>query len=280
MITNGCLYIVGTPIGNPRDITLRALDVLREVDVIAAEDTRNTGRLLQHHGIRTRLISFQEHNEERRIPDLMERLGRGNTMALVSDAGTPSVSDPGYRLVEAAIAAGVPVVPVPGPSAAVSALSVAGLPTDAFCFAGFLPRKAARRQKALAGLANLPQTLIFYESPRRIVATMQAMVPVFGDRRAVLAREMTKPYEEFVRGSLSQIAADLQGRDTVRGECTLLVEGAGAPQVSIERITEALTAEMARGGQPISAIARQVARHLGVSRKTVYDQALRLKNNP
>jgi 16S rRNA (cytidine1402-2'-O)-methyltransferase len=274
----GTLYVVATPIGNPGDITLRALKVLAGVDIIAAEDTRDTGHLLKHHGIDSRLIAYHDHNEETRAGELIQRLKAGLAVAVVSDAGTPTVSDPGYRLVRAALEAGLPVVPVPGVSAAVTALSVSGLATDSFSFIGFAPRKTGQRRSLLQGLAQRRETLIFYESPRRVGSLIAALIEVLGDRQAVLGREMTKPYEEFLRGPLSSIQAALDRRPVVRGEVTLLVAGAGeappAPEALLEK-TLAAALESRRG--TMADIVREVAGRFDVPRKTVYALALKIR---
>ncbi|MCK5418905.1 MAG: 16S rRNA (cytidine(1402)-2'-O)-methyltransferase, partial [Desulfobacterales bacterium] len=199
----GVLYVVATPIGNREDITLRALNILRDVDLIAAEDTRKTGNLLAHYQIKNRLISFYEHNEKKRTPEIIGKLLDGISIALVSNAGTPSISDPGYRLIEAAIANKITVSPIPGVSAATAAMSVSALPTDSFVFIGFLPRKKAKRQQFLNELAVEPRPVIFYESPKRILTLLEEIISCMGDRPAVLAREMTKLHEEFIRGSVS-----------------------------------------------------------------------------
>jgi len=201
----GVLYVVATPIGNREDITLRALNILRDVNLIAAEDTRKTGNLLAHYQIKNRLISFHEHNEKKRTPEIIGKLLDGISIALVSNAGTPSISDPGYRLIEAAIANKITVSPIPGVSAATAAMSVSALPTDSFVFIGFLPRKKAKRQQFLNELAVEPRPVIFYESPKRILTLLEEIISCMGDRPAVLAREMTKLHEEFIRGSVSEI---------------------------------------------------------------------------
>jgi 16S rRNA (cytidine1402-2'-O)-methyltransferase len=219
----GALYVVATPIGNREDITLRALDILREVDLIAAEDTRKSGNFLAHYQIKNRLISFHEHNEkkrtpEKRTPELIGKLLAGMTIALVSNAGTPLVSDPGYRLIEAAIAEKIMVTPIPGVSAATAAMSVSGLPTDSFVFIGFAPKKKGKRLKFLTQLSAEPRPLIFYESPRRILSLMEEIISCMGDRNAVLAREMTKVHEEFIRGTVSQILKTIRVRSAFKGE--------------------------------------------------------------
>ena len=273
----GTLYVVATPIGNPEDITLRAIRVLAEVDWVAAEDTRHTRRLLGRHGLSAPLISFYEHNEQRRTAELIRRLAEGTSGALVSTAGTPTVSDPGYRLVTAAAKAGIPVVPVPGPTAAAAALSASGLPTDAFVFVGFPPKKPNALRRLLERLAADEKTLIFYESPVRIVSFLEAAEAAFSDRRAVLAREMTKPHEEFLRGRLSEIRRVLSERAAVKGECTLLVAGstdAGEPSEAVlaEAVGQALDA-----GLSVSAAAKTVAGRYSVPRGRVYETALALK---
>ena len=229
----GTLYIVATPIGNLEDITLRALRVLREADLIACEDTRQTRKLLDHFGISKPLVSYHEHNELARAAELVERLEAGANIALVSDAGTPLISDPGYRLVAAAIAAGIPVVPIPGPSAALSALAGSGLATDAFRFCGFLPPKASQRRKTLEALQEERCTLIFYEAPHRILEALEDVEAVMGSRPVVVARELTKLHEEFLRGTAAEVRAQLAARPSVKGEITLLIGAAKAGRAPI-----------------------------------------------
>jgi 16S rRNA (cytidine1402-2'-O)-methyltransferase len=221
----GMLYVVATPIGNLEDITLRALRVLREVDLIASEDTRRTRILLRHYQIDTPLTSLYDHNEIRKAPSLIGRLHEGLDIALVSEAGTPLISDPGHRLVQLALARGITVVPIPGPSAVVAAVTVAGLPTDRFVFEGFLPKKPGKRRKRLESLGTELRTLIFYESPRRVHDVLGDMQALWGDRRVVVARELTKKFEEILRGRLTEVRAQLQERSLL-GEVTLVVEGA------------------------------------------------------
>ncbi len=223
----GKLYIIATPIGNLEDITLRALRVLGEVDLVAAEDTRKTGRLLSHYNIKKPQTSYFEHNEQHKTPQLLDRLEQGLTLALVTDAGTPCISDPGYRLVAGAIERGIPVEALPGACAAVAALSIAGLPVHSFAFEGFLPPKTGRRTKALEALAMDGRTLIFYESPHRISRALQDMLAVLGDRRAVLVREQTKMHEEVMRARLAEMLCAVEGR-TLKGEITIVVEGCRA----------------------------------------------------
>jgi 16S rRNA (cytidine1402-2'-O)-methyltransferase len=221
MVT-GKLHIVATPIGNLKDITLRALDVLREVDFIACEDTRQTLKLLNAYEIRKPLVSFHEHNEARRIPELMEKMKSGRNLALVSDAGTPLISDPGFRLVRAAIEEGVSVEALPGPCAAINALVTSGLPTDRFYFVGFLPAKSAARQREMKALVDFPHTLVFYESTHRIQKFLDEAYQIFGARSLVVAREMTKKFEEIFRGTLKAKAEDYPLRSW-KGEFVVLI---------------------------------------------------------
>ncbi|MGE0086170.1 MAG: 16S rRNA (cytidine(1402)-2'-O)-methyltransferase [Desulfococcaceae bacterium] len=277
MNQKGKLYIVATPIGNMDDITIRAIRVLREVNTVAAEDTRLTARLLSHHQIGTPLISFHEYNESQRIALLVARMESGESLALVSDAGTPSVSDPGYRLVRAALEKEIQVVPIPGASAAVTALCAAGLPTDSFTFLGFPPKRKGKRMNLLEGLKKEARTLIFYESPMRINAFLSELIDILGDRYAVLGREMTKMYEEFIRGNLSYILESLENRAAVKGECTLLISGAEesesfSPDDLAEEIQKGLDA-----GISISDLSKSLAKSLGISRKEVYAQALEIQ---
>jgi 16S rRNA (cytidine1402-2'-O)-methyltransferase len=275
----GTLYVVATPIGNLEDITLRALSVLRTVDVVAAEDTRKTAQLLRHFEISAPLLSYYDHNEAVRAPELVERLRKGAAVALVTTAGTPCISDPGYRVVAAAAAAGLPVVPVPGPSAAAAALSASGLPSDAFAFEGFLPKKAGKRAARLQALASDPRTLIVYESPQRITALVESMLPVFGNRPAVLARELTKRYEEFIRGDLGDILATLKQRGDIKGECTLLVAGrAEEGEASWSEARDAIRRGLATRSKGLSELAREVAHAHGLPRQAVYEQALAIKS--
>jgi 16S rRNA (cytidine1402-2'-O)-methyltransferase len=274
----GVLYIVATPIGNLEDITVRALKILRDVDLIAAEDTRKSGNLLSLYRIKNRLVSYHEHNEKRRTPELVGQLLEGTSIALVSNAGTPCVSDPGYRLVAAAVVNKISVVPVPGPSAVMTAMSAAGLPTDSFVFIGFAPKKKGKRMKLLAELAVEPRALIFFESPRRILTFLEEVVSYIGDRPAVLAREMTKLHAEFIRGSVSEILETLEAKPEIKGECTLLVGGCqkekavGRAVVKAE-ITSAL--EKQKGG--LSDIAKTIAQKYGLSKKEVYEMALAVR---
>ena len=269
----GLLYVVATPIGNLEDITYRAVRVLGEADLIACEDTRQTRKLLEHYDIHKPTISYHEHNEAERTEDLTARLLAGETIALVSDAGIPLVSDPGYRLVHAAIEAGIDVQPIPGPSASLTALAASGLPTDAFHFGGFLPPKTGQRAKLLESLAEEHATLIFYEAPHRILETLETIESVLGPRPVVVAREITKIHEEFLRGTAAEVRAQLASRDAVKGEITLLIGKAMAPPADDTPIPEAVEA-LIIGGVPRMDAIKQVARRRGLSKREVYDQLL------
>ena len=280
----GTIYVVATPIGNLEDITLRALRILREVDVVAAEDTRHTRQLLEHHGIRARLVSYHDHVEAERAGELVRRACAGESIALVSDAGTPLIADPGYRLLRAAAEAGLRIVPVPGPSSPIALLSCAGLPTDRFTFAGFLPPRRAARLRALAELGGRPETLLFLESPHRLGAALADMAEVLGARDAVIGRELTKRFEEIRRGSLAELAAALAadgGEGRVRGEIVVAVAGKphdGAAAVAAD--APDLDALLRRGlgaGEPLSEVARAAAERLGIPRRVAYQRALELK---
>ncbi len=269
---------MATPIGNLADITLRAVDTLGKVDLIAAEDTRHTARLLAHYHIQTPLVSCHEHNEQQRSSELTAKIRGGAAVALVCDAGTPSVSDPGYRLVCAAVAQGLPVFPIPGVSAALTALCAAGLPTDAFVFVGFAPKKKGPRTQLLESLAAEPRTLVFYESPHRIAASIGEILEVMGNRPAVVAREMTKLHEEFIRGSLADLHATLAQRPEVKGECTLLVGGAPASAPISDARLEAVLREALSGGDGhLSSLSKSIARRHGLPRRRVYEMALSIR---
>jgi len=276
--TFGVLYVVATPIGNREDITLRALNILREVDLIAAEDTRKSGNFMAHYQIKNRLISFHEHNEKNRTPELIGKLLDGMTIALVSNAGTPLVSDPGYRLIEAAIANKITVTPIPGVTAATAAMSVSGLPTDSFVFVGFAPKKKAKRLKFLTELSGEPRPLIFYESPKRILSLMEEIISCMGDRNAILAREMTKLHEEFVRGTLSQILKTVRARSVFKGECTLLVAGGKTlEQIDAEMVKAEIKAALENGQHGLSQISRSIAKKYGLPKNEIYDLALKIR---
>jgi 16S rRNA (cytidine1402-2'-O)-methyltransferase len=278
----GRLYLVGTPIGNLEDITFRALRTLKEVDLIACEDTRRTQKLLNHYSISTRTISYHEHNELTRAPELIIELEQGSRIALVSDAGMPVISDPGYRLVKLAIRHNIPVIPIPGASAFVAALAAAGLPVDKFRFLGFLPARRLARQKALEEMKNSPKTLVFYESPQRVVEMLGDVSRILGEPEVVVAREVTKAFEEFVRGSASQVAEQL--KKPVKGEITVLVGPPGATAsgngAGIRRLRENLERVMQERGIDERAALKVVARSLGISKSEAYRQLQAEKEKP
>ncbi len=268
----GCLYLVATPIGNLEDITLRALRILKEADLIACEDTRETQKLLNHFQIRTPTTSYHEHNEARKAPEIARVLLEGKSVALVSDAGMPLISDPGYRLVSLAIAEGKPVVPVPGASALLAALAASGLPAETFRFCGYLPFKGAARRKALAELAAADCSLIFYEAPHRLMETLRDVQETLGDRRIVLARELTKLHEEFIRGRASEVQEQLRGK-RVRGEFTLLVAPAdvATKKPAKEVPLEERIAQIAREQRVSEKVALKLAaRERGIPRREAY----------
>ncbi len=273
----GALFVVATPIGNLEDISRRAERVLAEADAVVAEDTRRTRALLSHLGLRKPLISHYEPKEERTIPKILRMLEEGKDLALVTDGGAPAVSDPGYRLVRAAVDAGYAVIPVPGPSALTAALSAAGLPTDLVTFAGFLPEKSGRRKKALGELADRRDTLVLYESPRRMAALLRDALEVLGDRRAVMFRELTKMHEERVEGSLYELIERIDGVE-LKGEVTLLLSGASeeAEKIGEAELEELVREELERGDDPPSKLAAKIARRTGVPRKQVYELVLKL----
>jgi 16S rRNA (cytidine1402-2'-O)-methyltransferase len=277
-MNTGKLYLVATPIGNLEDITLRALRVLKEVDLIACEDTRHTAGLLSHYGITTPRQSYHEHNEAARTAQLIELLRQGKSVGLVADAGMPLVSDPGYTLVSVCRREGIEVVPIPGASAAITALAASGLPTDSFFFAGFLPPRASARKKALGNLSGISVSLIFYEAPHRIVHSLEDMVAVLGPRQASLARELTKLHEEWLSGTLVDILRRLTERPRVLGEITLVVEGckqAPAESRHPESLQQHLEEEMAKTGISQKEALKAVARQRGISRRTAYTMLLK-----
>ena len=272
-MSKGTLYIVATPLGNLEDITLRAIRVLKEASVIACEDTRRTVKLLNRYEIRTPMFIFHDYNKLRAGAVLLRRLSDGESVALVSDAGTPAISDPGYELVREAIASGIPVEVVPGPSALISALVVSGLPTDHFAFEGFLPNRKEKRRKALQALAGETRTMIFYESPQRIGPFLAESAEILGERRACLVRELTKIHEEILRGTLAELAAEIARRGTVLGEITLVVAGAQKiVEMSVEEIVRAALSDASGSSRDL---AREISERTGLSRKEVYGEILR-----
>jgi 16S rRNA (cytidine1402-2'-O)-methyltransferase len=272
----GVLYVVATPIGNLEDITLRALRVLKEADLIAAEDTRHTQKLLSHYDIRTPLTSYHEHNERTKAPALVERLLRGETIALVSDAGTPAISDPGYRLVVAAAAAGLRVTPVPGPAALTAALSAAALPTDRFIFEGFLPEKKKERRERLQALGDEKRTLVFYEAPHRLRDALDDIEEILGDRTVAIAREISKIHEEFKRGRASEIIARISDRD-MRGEIVIVVHGSTGEPVASEALLREEIRKLQASGARVKEIAELLGEKYAFPKKQIYRLALDLK---
>jgi len=268
---SGTLYLVATPIGNLADITHRALQVLKDVDLIACEDTRHTHKLLQHYGITTRTISYHEHNEQQRAAQLIDSLKQGSDVAVVSDAGTPGISDPGFRLVRAAIDNDVTVVPVPGPSALISALVAAGLPTDEFFFAGFLPSRSNARRVRLEELKTVPGTLIFYEAPHRLAGTLKDALEILGEREVVVAKELTKLHEQIKRGRLSELASFYNEEDA-RGEIVVLIDRKVIGEATREREASvaALVHQFEEEGMDHRAALKKAARELGLSRAEAY----------
>ena len=272
----GILYIVPTPIGNLEDITLRALRVLKEVELIAAEDTRHTRNLLAHFGIKTALTSYHEHNERDKSRSLVERLKSGASIALVSDAGTPAISDPGYRIVVDAIQAGLQVIPLPGASALTTALSASGLPTDRFLFEGFLPAKPQERKVKLQALRSETATLVFYEAPHRLTDSLADMLKIFGDREIAMARELTKVHEEFRRGKLSEIVGPLDDHE-IKGELVIVVQGATGEAVISDAELQVTIRHLVGEGMGVKEIAELLGERYGLAKKHVYKLALEVK---
>ena len=274
-----CLYIVATPIGNLADMSQRAIEILQSVDVIAAEDTRHSGFLLQHFAIKTPSVSLHDHNEQERSETLLTRLQQGESIALISDAGTPLISDPGYKLVSLVREHGIPVIPIPGSCAVIAALSASGLPSDRFSFEGFLPSKQGARLQTLEKLAADTRTLIFYDSPRRLQSTLTDMVSIFGEeRRVCLARELTKLHETINTKPLAELLEWVSNdANQQRGECVLLVEGAkqhqDASEVEVNRVLNLLLKEL-----PVKKAAAIASALLGVSKNNAYDMALKLQH--
>ncbi|MDX6529792.1 MAG: rRNA (cytidine1402-2-O)-methyltransferase [Blastocatellia bacterium] len=279
----GTLYIVATPIGNLEDITQRALRTLSEVDIVACEDTRRTRVLLNHFGIKTKTISYHEHNERERAEQVCELLLSGKNVALVSDAGTPLINDPGFRVTNAAMELNLAVVPIPGPTAFVAALVASGLPSDQFFFAGFLPARANARREKLEELKRIPATLVLYEAPHRIAATLKDALGVFGNRQAAVARELTKIHEEIVRGNLRELVQRFSGDAPVRGEIVLVISGAADEEATtcetepsrrlIDRVSE-----LEREGLDAKAALKKAARELGIKRAEAYRLVVAQKN--
>lgn len=267
----GVLYLVATPIGNLADITHRALQILRDVELIACEDTRHTRKLLQHYGIDTKTVSYHEHNEQQRARELIELLKQGSDVAVVSDAGTPAISDPGFRLVRAAIENGITVVPAPGPSALLAALIVAGLPTDQFFFAGFLPARSNARRARFNELRSVPGTLIFYEGPHRLADSLKDAYEIFGEREAVVARELTKIHEEIRRGRLSELS-EHYSRAEPRGEIVVLIDRTVLDEAPTETTAsvDALVRQFEAEGLDHRAALKKAARELKLSRAEAY----------
>jgi 16S rRNA (cytidine1402-2'-O)-methyltransferase len=274
---SGTLYLVALPIGNPSDVSQRALDVLRAVAVVAAEDTRHFATLARHHGIEARTLSYHDHNEDARVPQLLGRLSAGEDVALVSDAGTPLVSDPGYRLVRAVIEADIPLTVVPGPSAVATALAGSGLPPHPYRFIGFLPRTTAARRAAWEAVAADDATLVAFEAPRRLADALRDAQRVFGDRLACLARNLTKPHERWQRGSLSALIAQLEAEGEVRGECTLVIGGAGRATGSLHDAEDDARL-LLDGGSPARAVQELLIRRYRLSKRDAYALVVRLRD--
>jgi len=273
----GTLYIVATPIGNLEDMTFRAVRILREVDLIAAEDTRHSRKLLTHFGISKPVTSYFDHNKNVKGAQILAKLQEGLSVALISDAGTPCISDPGYHLVRDAVALGIPVVPVPGACAAMAALSASGLPTDSFAFEGFLPNRSGKRRERLGALKGEGRVLIFHEAPTRLEASLADILEILGDREMVVAREITKVYEEFIRGTVSEVLRTLEGR-LVKGEVVVLVAPLQEEKKTDEGIVEDLLVQYLHSEQlSVKDAVKRVTQETGVSRSSVYEAALKMK---
>jgi 16S rRNA (cytidine1402-2'-O)-methyltransferase len=278
-IGSGVLYLVATPIGNLEDITFRAVGILKQAGLIACEDTRQTAKLLSHYGIETPTISYHEHNELRRAEELIAKLKRGTTVALVSDAGMPGISDPGYRVVTMALQQGIPVVPIPGPSAVVTALAASGLPTDAFEFRGFLPARSGQRRTALEELRAAGHTVIVYEAPHRIVETLEDIVELLGpDRPVVIARELTKIYEEFIRGGAREVLEQVRDRE-LKGEITLLIGRASEASPAVEETSLRMRLEAIMREEQLDekAALKALAKERGMGKSELYRELQRGK---
>lgn len=274
----GILYVVATPIGNLEDISLRALRILKEVDLIAAEDTRHTRNLLTHYDIHTALTSYHEHNEKTQAAKLVEKLRRGENIALVSDAGTPAISDPGYRLVVEALRSGVSIIPLPGPSAVATVLSASGLPTDRFVFEGFLPAKKQERETRLQSLRAESRTVVFYEAPHRLQESLVDMLHLLGDREIVVAREVSKIHEEYLRGTIGEVIAQLGERE-VKGEITVVVRGSsGESRVSEEEL-KAEIRRLVDDGVGAKQISELLGTRYRLAKREVYQLTVQLKTS-
>ncbi len=275
----GKLYVVSTPIGNLEDISLRAIRTLKEADLIACEDTRNTRKLLSHYQIRKPLTSYHEHNEPEKAEELVRQLIAGENIALVSDAGTPNVSDPGFRLVKIAAEHGLDVISVPGPSAALAALSISGLPTSSFSFYGFLPKTKKKKEDFLREIQGLEQTLIFYESPRRVIETLSSMLYVFGDRQTSVSRELTKIFEETLTGKISDVIEKLREKEKLKGEFTLVIEGNKDKQkgFSSEKLERDIRSYKDRGVSLKNTV-EELATKLKIPKNQLYREALKIWN--
>jgi 16S rRNA (cytidine1402-2'-O)-methyltransferase len=270
----GILYVVATPIGNLEDITLRALRVLKEVNLIAAEDTRHTQKLLGHYEIRTPLTSYHEHNERTKARPLVERLLQGQNIALVTDAGVPAISDPGYRIIVEAIKAGIQVTPIPGASALTAVLSACGLPTDRFVFEGFLPAKKKQRRDRLEALRGEMRTIVYFEAPHRLLESLRDIHELLGDREVVVAREVSKVYEEFLRGLAGELIDKLSGRE-IRGELTIVIKGSAGESPVSEALLKADIRKLKSGGMRVKEIAQVLAEKHSLAKREVYRMVLR-----
>ena len=276
-IGTGTLYIVSTPIGNLEDITLRALKVLGSVRIIAAEDTRHTQKLLHHYDIHTPQTSYHDHNKEEKSAVLIAKLKEGHDIALVSDAGTPGISDPGYFLINRAIDENIKITPIPGPTASIAALSISGLPTDAFVFEGFLPAKKAARRKRLQELSSERRTIIMFETPRRASSSLEDISEILGDRRVVLTRELTKMFEEVIRDKVSNVMEKIKGR-SLKGEITIIIEGAhGEIIADTEDLKSYLEKLMKKEGLTLKDAVSRASKDLNLSKNKVYKEALKIK---
>jgi len=271
------LYIVSTPIGNLEDITLRAINILKDVDLIACEDTRTTKKLLSRYQIQKQLTSYHEHNEVDKAAELLSILKEGKSIALVSDAGTPGISDPGYRIVKLASENRIQVVPVPGASAVLAALSVSGLPTSSFTFLGFLPKQNKKLTEYLETIKDRPETIIFYESPKRVIKTLELVSEMLGDRNVSVSREITKMYEETLRGSITHVISDLKSRDSLKGEFVVVVEGSSQNKEKMDSATvDEVLSHLKKEGHTLKDAVKQITSDSGMSKSVVYKKALEI----